>query len=90
MAVQTLLVVVAGAAVVWGVVAGILIFEALRRKGLTTSFLWIRLFMPFYVHRYSVVTREETGRTGPLFYHFVIAFNIALLAALLAAALAHL
>ncbi len=90
MSMANLLVAVAGAAVVWGVVAGLLIFGDLRRRGQTASFLWIRLFLPAYVHRYSVITREETGRTGPLFYHFVIPFNVALVAVVLAAIAARL
>ena len=44
------------------------------------SFIWIRLMLPVCVHRYARVTRPETGKTGPLFYHFVIAFNLALVA----------
>ncbi len=84
MSMANLLVAVAALAVVWGIASGVLIFQALRRKGETTSFLWIRLFLPAYVHKYSVTTRAETGRTGPLFYHFVIAFNVALVAVILA------
>lgn len=87
MSLTTLLVAVAAVAGTWGIVAGILIFEVLRRRGQTASLLWIRLFLPVYVHRYAVITRDETGKKGPLFYHFVIAFNIALIAALLALAL---
>ena len=90
MSVPSLLIGVAAVAVVWGIVAGVLIFEALRRRGQATSFLWIRLFLPAYVHRYSVITRAETGRPGSLFYHFVVAFDVALLAVLLAVALTQL
>jgi len=71
-------------AAVWGVVAGILIFADLRRRGHQVSFLWLRLMLPMYVHRYADATRAETGKAGPLFYHFVVAFNLALVAALLA------
>lgn len=84
MTMTTLLVAVAAVAVVWGIVAGVLIFETLRRRGQAASFVRIRLLLPAYVHRYSVITRDETGRTGPLFYHFVVAFNVALVAAVLA------
>jgi hypothetical protein len=31
-----------------------------------------------YLHEYARVTREETGRVGPLFYHYVVPLNIAL------------
>ena len=84
MSASTLLFVLAGAAVVWGIVAAMLIFEALRRRGEKVSFLLIRLMLPAYVHRYEQVTREDTGRAGPLFYHFVMAFNLALVAVVVA------
>jgi hypothetical protein len=83
----TLLFALAGAAVVWGVVSGILIYDALRRKGEAGSFIWIRLMLPVYVHRYAQITRGETGRAGALFYHYVVAFNVALAAVLIAVVL---
>ncbi len=84
MSATTPLLVLAGAAGVWGIVAGILVFDALRRRGEKVNFLLARLLMPVWVHRYAEVTRAEQGRTGGLFYHYVIAFNVALAAALLA------
>lgn len=82
----TALFVIAGGAVVWGIVAGMMIVGDLRRRGEKVSFLWIRLMLPFYVHRYQQLTRAESGRAGPLFYHFVVAFNVALAAVLVAIA----
>ena len=90
MSLPTLLVGIAAVAVAWGIVAGMMIFDALKRRGQTVSLIWIRLFLPFYVHRYAVMTRQETGRTGALFYHYVVAFNVALAAVLLAAAVTQL
>ncbi len=87
MSTSTLLFGLAIVAAVWGIVAGLRIFEALRRRGEKVSFVWIRLMLPVYVHRYAEVTRAETGRAGPLFYHYVVAFNLALAAVLVAALL---
>jgi len=84
MNIVTLLFMLTGVAVIWGIVAGIRIFEFLRRRGENVSFIWIRLMLPVYVHRYAKITRAETGKTGPLFYHYVVAFSLAL-AAMLAA-----
>ncbi|MFC2173167.1 hypothetical protein ACFLU6_11125 [Acidobacteriota bacterium] len=84
MSAATLLLVLAVAAAVWGVVAGILIFETLRRRGENVSFLWIRLMLPAYVHRYGQITKKEQGKRGVLFFHYVVAFNIALAAVLAA------
>jgi len=80
----TIFFVLAFAAVIWGIVAGIRIFEFLRRRGDSVSFIWMRLMLPVYVFRYARITRAETGKTGPLFYHYVIAFNLALAAVLAA------
>ena len=87
MDVTMLLVVLAGAAVVWGIVAGLLVFDALRRRGEKVHFLLIRLLLPLWVHRYAELTRDESGRPGALFYHYVVAFSVALAAAVGAALL---
>lgn len=73
---------------VWGIVVGIAVYDNLRRRGEKVNLIWIKVMMPAYVHRYSKITRAETGKTGVLFYHFVVAFNVALVAALIAAVLA--
>ena len=39
---------------------------------------------PVYAHRYKKITLEETGKVGPLFYHWVIAINTALVLAIAA------
>jgi len=39
----------------------------------------LRLYMPWYVHRYRKMTRESDGRPGPLYAHFVVPINLALL-----------
>ena len=40
-----------------------------------------------YAHRYVQMTGAETGKAGALFFHDVIAFNLPLVAVLVAAAL---
>ena len=42
------------------------------------SVVWLRLMILKYLHEYSKITREETGRVGPLFYHYVVPLNVAL------------
>ncbi len=84
MTIATAFLALALASALWGVVASILIFESLRRRGQKVSFLRLRPLVPLYAHRYAEVTRAETGRPGALFYHFVVAFNLALAAALMA------
>jgi hypothetical protein len=67
----------------WSVVAGMMIFTDLRRRGEKVSFLLLRLMLPKYVARYRQITMAEQGRPGVLFYHFVGGFNVALVAAVI-------
>ena len=61
----------------WGAVSAVRIVAALKAREQKASVLWARLFMPLYLHRYAETTRSETGKAGPLFYHYVISFNLA-------------
>jgi hypothetical protein len=67
------------ACVVWAVVASILIARDLEKRGIPISIIWLRLMILKYLHQYCKITREETGHVGPLFYHYVIPLNLALI-----------
>ena len=71
--------VVAWVCVVWAVVAALLIAADRRRRGAKVSYVWLRLFILRYLFDYRRMTRQETGRTGLLFYHYVVPLNVALL-----------
>ena len=60
-----------------------IINELLKRKQ-KINFVFIKLMLPVYAHRYKKITLEETGKVGPLFYHWVIAINTALVLAIAA------
>jgi hypothetical protein len=64
--------------VVWAVVAAIRIAIDLDRRGVPVNVVWLRVMILKYLHEYSRITREETGRVGPLFYHYVVPLNVAL------------
>lgn len=64
--------------VVWAVVAAILITSNLHKRGIPISIIWLRLMVLKYLHEYAKLTHEETGRVGPLFYHYVVPLNMAL------------
>jgi hypothetical protein len=83
--VLTLLVV---SCIVWYVVATMLIFENLRRRGEKVSFIWLRVLAPSYAAKYRDLTRRETGRTGGLFYQWVASINLTAVL-ILAAVLVH-
>jgi len=75
----TFIVGVAALAAIWSVVASVLIFENLRRRGEKVSFFWLRVKAPWYVYQYKKITTAETGKVGPLFYHWIISINLALI-----------
>jgi len=70
-------------AVTWHIVATMMIYEALRKRNLKVSFIFLRLLAPKYASQYRQITRKETGKTGPLFYHWIISINTAWVAAIL-------
>lgn len=63
----------------WGVVDSILIAVALDRRGVDVNMVLFRLFFFRYLSQYRAVTKRETGKTGNLFYSFIISMNVALI-----------
>jgi hypothetical protein len=47
------------------------------------SFLFLRILIPKYASQYKEITLKETGKVGPLFYHWIISINIALISVIL-------
>ena len=83
MNVSDILLVVAVVSALWGVVSAVLIVEALRKRGVKVNWVFVRfLILSKYLGQYRDITRQETGRTGPLFYSYVIAMNLALVTAI--------
>jgi hypothetical protein len=73
-----LLLILAVACAIWAVVSSLLIAADLQKRGVPVSFLWLRVMILRYLHQYAKITQEETGRVGPLFYHYVVPLNVAL------------
>jgi hypothetical protein len=76
---MTILMIAGLVCVVWAVTAAILIAADLQKRGVKVNFILLRLLIVKYLHEYSKLTREQSGRVGPLFYHYVIPLNIALI-----------
>jgi hypothetical protein len=79
--------ILAGAAVAagfWNIVTSFRIVGELRRRNMRASVFWLRAMAPVYAFRYKKVTTEETGRPGPLFAHWIISINLALVLAVAA------
>ena len=76
--------VIAFMAVAWNIVSTIMIVSRLQARGEKINFVLIKALAPVYVHRYKKITSEETGRAGPLFYHWIFSINLALAAGIIA------
>jgi len=70
------------ACVLWNVVAGILICIELGKRGVKVNYVFIKALLPWYAHRYKKITLQETGTVGPLFYHWLVSINAALVTAI--------
>jgi hypothetical protein len=80
---STLFFVLALIAVAWGIATSIMITSFLSRRGIKINYLFLRLFIFRYVSQYRKITKEETGKPGPLFYSSIAAWNLALLLAII-------
>jgi hypothetical protein len=59
----------------WNNVASFRIYLDLRRRGERVYFLLLQMLGPFYARRYGRITRQETGRPGPLFYPWIASIS---------------
>jgi hypothetical protein len=83
-----ILLAIAVVSVLWGVASAIMIGNALQKRGIKINWIWFRvLILTKYLGQYREVTRQETGRTGALFYSYVISMNVALVTAVVGLAL---
>lgn len=79
------LVVAAAAGGVWGVATMFCTAHALDKRGIRINYPLLGLMMILeYLPRYRALTLQETGRVGPLFYSYIVAMNLALVAVVLA------
>jgi len=65
--------------VCWGIVAAINIASYVAKHGHKINVLFFRIMIYKYIHQYSEITKQKTGKIGPWFYHYVIAMNLALI-----------
>jgi serine/threonine protein kinase len=79
------LVVAAAAGGVWGIATMFCTAHALDKRGIRINYPLLGLMMILeYLPRYRALTLQETGRVGPLFYSYIVAMNLALVAVVLA------
>jgi len=60
-----------------------MITSFLSRHGIKINYVFLRLFLPKYIHQYRKLTVEENGKPGNLFYAFIVSMNLALVFAII-------
>ena len=59
------------------VVFSIMIVNEVSKRGIKINFFLLRLYIIKYIHQYRKITKEETGKVGPLYYPCIISVNLA-------------
>lgn len=78
------LVIIGGLGIIVFLWSTIMIHDYLRERNIkVVSFFFINLFIFRYVSDYRIMTRNKTGKTGYLFYLYIISINVALLCAVI-------
>ncbi|MEW6015335.1 MAG: hypothetical protein AB1690_08435 [Candidatus Zixiibacteriota bacterium] len=65
-------------ALIWNGIAGMMIYNYLKKRGEKVNFMWLKAYGPRYATRYKALTRQETGSIGVLYYHYLFSINLAL------------
>ena len=78
MNITILFAVIAGIALIWYVVSSIMIYNELKKRNVKVNFLIIRFMIIPYANKYKEITKNETGKVGSLFYHWIISINVVL------------
>ncbi|UCE40871.1 MAG: hypothetical protein JSV17_15720 [Candidatus Aminicenantes bacterium] len=65
------------------VIFSIMIVNEVSRRGVKINYFLLRLYIIKYIHQYRKITKEETGKVGPLYYPCVGSVNMALVCAVL-------
>jgi len=85
---QNVLIAIAVIAIIWHVVVTLIVCDWLSKRGVKINWVFIRFLYPGYVARYRRMVLSETGHDAPLFYHWVVSVNIALIAVVVTVILA--
>ncbi|MBI5866994.1 MAG: hypothetical protein HZB43_01660 [candidate division Zixibacteria bacterium] len=73
-----LLSITAAACMIWAVVAGLMAIHYCQVHGTTVNPVLLRWEVLRCLSIYRKLTRESTGHVGPLFYHYLVPINAAL------------
>ena len=75
---ETFIIIVMNLSVLIFLITTIRIYHFLKERNEDVNFIFIEFKMIAYAERYKKITKAETGKTGPLFYHWIISINLAL------------
>ncbi len=64
---------------IWGVVSSIMITSFLSRQGIKINWIFLRIMILKYIHQYSKITSEKTGKPGPWYYSYIFSMILALI-----------
>ena len=74
-----ILMIIALVCIIWSITALMIISGKVSKSGTRVHFFLLTLLFFRYISVYEDLSKKETGRTGPLVYHFVIPLWIALI-----------
>jgi hypothetical protein len=60
------------------VIFSIMIVNEVSKRGVKINFFLLRLYIIKYIQQYKQITKQETGKVGPLYYPCIISVNLAL------------
>ena len=64
------------------VIFSIMIVNEVSKRGIKINFFLLRLYIIKYIHQYKNLTKQETGKIGPLYYPCVVSVNLAWICAI--------
>lgn len=64
------------------VILSIMIVNEVSKRGVKINFFLLRLYIIKYIHQYKQLTKEETGKIGPLYYPCIVSVSLALVCAI--------
>ncbi len=64
------------------IIFSIMIVNEVSKRGVKINFFLLRLYIIKYIHQYKKITKEETGKIGPLYYPCTVSVTLALVCAI--------
>lgn len=69
---------IAIASATWGIVSAIAMVSYISKRGYRISIPFFRLLIFKYIHQYSEITKQETGKPGAWLYSYIASMSLAL------------